>query len=197
LRIPHFSATGGFFNLPAQTTVSTAAVTYKVPASGAYPGLPSPSQLAGNALVIGVDSGDITSGGVVDNGNSFAVRVNGKLAVSQSEAVTLTIYQASAAAVAAGFTAVSGTGQNALATFAATITTANNFSCEVILNWDATSLVLNGYKTGIVGGTLTAQTAITPVTALTERDLNFYFGVTMGSTGTGDTFGGSFTWERA
>jgi hypothetical protein len=192
------NTSGGFYLLTSLSTTGTSATPYLVPAAaGTYPGLPSPSQVASNVLVLGVQSGDAASG-AVDNGNSFAIRVNGICNVAQSESVTLTIYQATAAAVATGFTSVSGTGQTSFAaSSASTITTKNNFSFEVICNYDSTSKVLNGYKQGLVGGTITSPTAVTAITGLAEKDLNFYFAVTMGSTGTGDSISNvNFTWER-
>jgi len=190
----------GFQNLPAVTAPSTAAFTYKVPAAaGTYAGLPSPSQIASNALVISAVPGDVT-GGVLDYGRPFRVRVNGQISPAQSEVFTLKVYQCTAAAFAAGFTAVTGTGQTLLTStgLTGTETAADNFFFDVVLMWDSTSKLLNGYSYGQLGNqTFQPLLKTAQVTGVNEKDLNFYFAATFASTGTGDTIGPlDFTIDR-
>lgn len=195
---------GGFYNLPAVTAATTSAFTYKVPASGLYPSLPSPVQTAGNALILGVSTGDLAAGSVVDYGRPFRVRVSGVVNSQQSENITLAIYQATAAAVATGFTAVTGTGQVAIATTGTLATGAAlkfNLFLEAICQWDSQSLTLNSYFQGlsskgtpaIIGPTIQSAAA----TSIAEKDLNFYFVLTAATNTTADTFGPfDFTVDR-
>jgi len=189
----------GYQNLPAVTSTSTSAFTYKVPAAaGTYAGLPSPSQVAGNALYISAMPGDI-NGGVLDSGRPFRVRVNGQIKPAQSEVFTVTLYQVTNAVASAGFTAATGTGQTAIALLTGTETAADNFFLDCVLMWDSASSKLNGYYYGQLGTqTYGANTKITnQVSSVAEKDLNFYITVTFGSTGTGDTFGPfDFTIDR-
>jgi len=191
----------GFMNLPVVTAPSTAVTTYKVPAAaGTYAGLPSPSQIAGNALVISAMPGDTTPGCVTDYGRPFRVRVNGQISPAQSEAFTLKVYQCTAAAFATGFTAATGTGQNVLTStgLTGTETAADNFFFDVVLMWDSVSKLLNGYSYGQLGNqTFQPILKTTQVTAVNEKDLNFYFSYAFASTGTGDTIGPlDFTIDR-
>lgn len=197
----------GWYGLPTVTAATTSAFTYKVPASGVYAGLPSPSQTAGNALVLSVQPGDISVGSVVDYGRPFRVRLNGVVTSNQSENITVALYQVSNAVASAGFTAATGTGQNAIATTGTIATGAAlkfNFMLEAILTWDSTSGFLNGFYQGVTGaGTPRvlnsgAQTIIASSPAsLTEKDLNFYFVLTAATNTAADVFGPiDFTADR-
>lgn len=191
----------GFYNLPAITLTGTSATIYPVPATGVYPGLPAPTQLAGNWLVLPALSGDVSSGGVLD-ARPFKVRVSGKINNAQSETITFTFYQVTAAGFAAGPTATNSTGVSSLVSSAAIITGATNGKAnvygEVTCMWDAQSKILNGVVGGLMNNTVVAATKIsTAVTGLGENDLNFAFAVTAGTTGTGDVIGPlDFTIER-
>src|SRR5580692_7015405 len=94
----------GFQNLPAVVPAVTTEFTYKVPASGTYAGLPSPSQIAGNALVVPALSGDV-NGGVLDYGRPFSVKINGVINSAQSENITVTLYNVTNSVFTSGFTA--------------------------------------------------------------------------------------------
>lgn len=181
----------GFQNLPAITwTFGATATGYVIPASGVYSTLPSPTQVAGNWLVVPALPGDV-NGGVLDNGRPFRVRINGVLNAAQSETLTVDLYQATAAKFAAGVTATANgtkimTTGLSLATGAALKT---NFFLDAVLMWDSQSKTLNGFTTGqAANATFTAFTKTTQVTALTENDLNFFPVFTLG-TGTGDILG--------
>jgi hypothetical protein len=193
----------GFQNLPAVVPAVTTEFTYKVPASGTYAGLPSPSQIAGNALVVPALSGDV-NGGVLDYGRPFSVKINGVINSAQSENITVTLYNVTNSVFTSGFTAATGTGQTALATTSTMATGAAlkfNFFLEAILQWDSISGTLSGYYYGhsskgtpanIGPTTLTNQ-----VTSLKESDLNFYFTLTA-SVATTDSLGPfDFTVERS
>jgi hypothetical protein len=188
----------GFYSLPAVTATSTSAFTYKVPAAaGTYPTLPSPSQIAGNALVLSVAPGDITTGSsTVDYGRPFRVRVSGAVNSGQSENITVALYQCTGAVASAGFTAATGTGQTAIATTGAMATGAAlkfNFFLDAVCQWDSVSKTLNSYYYGlaskgtpaIIGPTI--QTAA--VTTAAEGDLNFYFVLTASVNTVADVFG--------
>lgn len=193
----------GFQNLPAVVPPSTAEFGYKVPASGTYAGLPSPSQVAANVLVVPALAGDV-NGGILDYGRPFSVKINGVINSAQSENITVKLYNATAAAFAAGFTAVTGTGQTAIATTGAMATGAAlkfNFFLEAVLEWDSISGTLSGYYYGhhsagtpaVIGPT----TITSQVTTIKESDLNFYFTLTA-SVGTTDSLGPfDFTVERS
>lgn len=190
---------GGFQNLPAQTITSSSEVGYKVPASGFYSTLPSPSQVAGNILVVPALAGDVTSGGVLD-GRPFKVRVNGVINSAQSENMTVAIYQCTAAQFAAGFTsATTGTKVATTATQATGAALKSNFFLDYTGLWDSQSKTLNGVLTyhsfALTYGAFATATA--QVTSLNENDLNFYVTFTFG-TGTGDVVGPiDFVVERA
>jgi hypothetical protein len=188
----------GFYNLPAITITAaqgTAEVIYPVPASGVYGGsLPSPSQIAGNWLVLPALAGDVAVNGVLD-GRPFVVNVSGKINNAQSETITIKFYQVTAAGFLAGPTTTSSTGVNSLAVTTALATGATNgkanFSASLFCSWDSASKVLNGNSFNcLMNNTLVANTHVTtPVTALAENDLNFAFTVAAGTTGTGDIIG--------
>lgn len=181
----------GFQNLSALTwTFGSTPTGYVIPASGVYSTLPSPTQVAGNWLVVPALPGDV-NGGVLDNGRPFRVRINGVLNAAQSETLTVDLYQATAAKFAAGVTATANgtkimTTGLSLATGGALKT---NFFLDAVLMWDSQSKTLNGFTTGqAANGTFTAFIKTTQVTALTESDLNFFPVFTLG-TGTGDILG--------
>jgi hypothetical protein len=192
----------GFYNLPATaaSAASTSEQIYKVPASGVYAGLPSPSQIAANWLVLPALAGDV-NGGVLDVSRTFRVRVSGEINTAQSDAVTITFYQVTAAGFTAGPTATNSTGVNGLSGTApatAAFSGKGNFSCELVVNWDSQSKIMNGYTFGLMNGTVRSATAITAVTSLNESDLNFAFTYKYGSTGTGNILGPlDFTIDRA
>jgi hypothetical protein len=195
----------GWYNLPAITITSaqgTAEVIYPVPASGLYAGLPSPSQVAANWLVLPALAGDVTSGGVLD-GKPFVVNVSGKFNNAQSETLTIKFYQITNAGFVAGPTTTSSTGVTTLVTSTVLASGATNgkanFSASLFCVWDSTSKVLNGNSFNcLMNNTLVANTHIaTAVTGLGENDLNFAFTVAAGTTGTGDVIGPlDFTVER-
>lgn len=187
----------GFQNLPAVTwTYGATATGYVIPATGTYPSLPSPTQVAGNWLCIPALSGDV-NGGVLDYGRPFRVRVNGTFNTAQGENITVQLYQATAAKFAAGITATSN--GNAISTTGASATggTKNNFLLDTVLMWDSASKSLNGwYYSQVANVTFGAITKITTVGSLAESDLNFFFVITLG-TGTGDVVGPiDFTIDR-
>ncbi len=192
----------GFQNLPAVVPTVTTEFTYKVPASGVYPSLPSPSQIAGNALVVPALAGDV-NGGVLDYGRPFAVKLNGVINSAQSENITATLYTVTNSVFQTGFTAATGTGQVAIATTGTMATGAAlkfNFFLEAILQWDSISGTLSGYYYGHSSKGTPANIGPTTITSqatsLKESDLNFYFTLTTG-TGTGDSLGPfDFTVER-
>lgn len=179
---------GGFKSLAAQTLTSSAEVGYLVPASGVYPSLPNPTQVAANILTIGANAGAVT-GDSLDYGRPFRVRVNGQLNFAQSENFTMKLYQVTAAKNT-GFTATN-TGTNISTTGAVATGAAlkSNFMLDTVLIWDSVSKTLNGYYfSQVFNATFGAITKITQVTALAETDLNFYVTFTAG-TATGDTVG--------
>lgn len=185
----------GFYNLPSVTAASTSEFLYKVPASGAYPSLPSPTQVAANALVLPLQPGDVT-GGVVDNARPFRIRVGGTCKSNQSENITVKIYQCTAAAFSAGFTATNATGVTAIATTGTMATGAAltfDFYLEYIGIFSTTSLTLTGYYQGVsskgtpatIGPTIQTN-ALTALAGL--KDLNFAFSLTAGTNTTADVF---------
>jgi hypothetical protein len=187
----------GWYGLPAVTVASSSPFTYKVPAVGNYAGLPSPTQVAANALVLPVAPGDISPGSAtVDYGRPFRVRVSGVINSQQSENITVALYQCSGSVFSSGFTAVTGTGQTAIATTGTMATGAAlkfNFFLDTVCQWDSTSKTLNSYYYGLsskgtpatIGPTI--QTAAN--TSAAEGDLNFYFAITCSSNSTADTVG--------
>lgn len=191
---------GGYQNLPAFTAASTAEATYKVPASGAYAGLPSPTQIAGNALYVSALPGDV-AGGVLDNGRGFVVRACGIGNFAQSENITINIYHVTSAVALAGFTAATGTGQTLIATSGAQATGAAvkaSFNLEAALRWDSQSKILVGEQWGqFKNNAVVARAALSnSPTAVAYADLNFYVTFTA-SVSTADVIGPfDFTMER-
>jgi hypothetical protein len=198
--MPNMNSFGGFQNLPAFTVASTAETTYKVPASGAYAGLPSPTQIAGNALYISALPGDV-AGGALDFGRGFVVRVCGVVNAAQSENITISIYQVTSAVALAGFTAATGTGQTLIATTSTQATGAAvkaSFNLEAACRWDAQSKIMAGEQWGqFKNNAVVARAALSnSPTALAYADLNFYLTFTA-SVGTSDVIGPfDFTIER-
>lgn len=183
---------GGFYNLPAQSNSGTSETGYLVPAAGVYPGLPSPTQVAANILVLPALPGDV-SGGALDLGRPFRVRVSGQINSKQSENITIKLYQVTNANFVSGFTAVN-TG-TAIATTGAMATGAAlkfNFFLESVVQFDVTSGTMNSYFYGnsakgtpaIIGPTIQSNA----VTSAKLVDLNFYFTIT-GSVNTGNVYG--------
>lgn len=183
----------GFYNLPAITLTGTSAKLYPVPASGVYPSLPSPAQIAGNALVLPVLAGDVT-GGVLD-GRPFRVALSGVVNNAQSETLQFIFYNVTQAGFNAGVTATNSTGVSSLVTSTALTSGAingkANFYTELFLVWDSVSKTLNGASGNtLLNNTVVAASHIsTAVTSLNESDLNLLFSITAGSTGTGDVIG--------
>jgi hypothetical protein len=190
----NFNTLNAWYNLPAITLASTSAKLYPVPASGLYSVLPSPAQQAGNALILPALSGDISSGGFLD-GVHFKLALDGVANNAQSETLTFTFYQVTAAAFATGVTSTTQTGVNSLVTSTAltsgAFTGKNNFTMELTLIWDSASKTLNGQSSNTnLANTAVATTHIsTAPTGLAENDLNFAFSITAGTTGTGDVLG--------
>lgn len=184
----------GFYNLPAITLTSTSATLYKVPVSGLYPTLPSPAQVAGNALILPAVAGDIATGGILD-GRPFRLVLNGVVNNAQSETLQLIFYNVTAAGFAAGVTATNSTGVSSLVTSTALTSSAingkANFVAELALIWDSASKTLNGYSSSVLFNNIVVASShvTTAVTSLGENDLNFAFSITAGSTGTGDIIG--------
>lgn len=193
----------GFYNLPAVVPTSTE-TGYVIPAAGTYAGLPSPSQVAANWLVLPALPGD-SNGGVLDYGRPFRVRVSGQANIANSENITVKMYQVTAAKFLAGVTATTnGTAIASSGAIASGGAVKGQFYMECVLTWDSVSKVLNGFQQGwsslsaTSGGVVAPASAVITahVTALTENDLNFFFTLTAG-TGTSDTIGPiDFTIDR-
>jgi hypothetical protein len=191
----------GFQNLPGVVGTSyTTESGYIIPAAGTYPGLPSPSQIAANWLVVPALAGDVT-GGVLDYGRPFNVKINGVINSNQSETITVNLYQCTNAQFVAGVTATSQGTKIATVAMATGAALKFNFFLESTCEWDSTSKKLTGFYFGhhsagtpaVIGPT----TATNQVSSLNETDLNFFFTLTAG-TGTSDTLGPfDFTVERA
>lgn len=200
----NMNTSGGWSNLPAVVAATTSAFTYKVPAAGVYPSLPSVNQIAGNALVLSVQPGDLSSGSAVDFAQPFKVQLSGQINSQQSENITVALYQVSNSVALAGFTAATGTGQVAIAT---TGTMASggalkfNFMLEAVCIWDSVSTTLTSQYNGVCSaGTpriVTSAIQTAAVTTAAEKDLNFYFVLTAATNTTADTLGPfNFTWSR-
>lgn len=196
----------GFYNLPALVGTSyTTESGYVIPAAGVYPGLPSPVQPAGNWLVLPALPGDVATGGILDYGRPFRVRVSYSANIANSENITLKLYQTTAAKFAAGVTATTnGTLIATTSTIASGGAVKGQQYLEAVLQWDSASKILNGYFQGwsslsaTQGGVAaTAQTKISnSPSSLAENDLNFFFTL-IAATGTGDTIGPiDFTIDR-
>jgi hypothetical protein len=201
----------GFYNLPALAGASyTTESGYVIPAAGVYPGLPSPVQVAANWLVLPALAGDITTGGILDYGRPFRVRVSLAANIANSENVTLALYQVTAAKFAAGVTATTnGTKISTTGAIATGGAVKGQLYFDTILQWDSASKILNGYQLGwsslsaTQGGVVIPTGAAAPGTKLTgspsslaENDLNFFFTILLG-TGTSDTVGPiDFTIDR-
>lgn len=189
----------GFQNLPAVTvTYGSTQTGYVIPATGTYPSLPSPTQVAANWLCIPALAGD-SAGGALDYGRPFRVRVNGEVSTAQTENLTVQIYQATAAKFAAGITATSN-GTSIATTGATAVGTGGakqNFLLDCVCMWDAQSKSLNGWYYSMIGNnTFGTITKITTVASLAESDLNFFVTFTFG-TGTSDILGPlDFTIDR-
>ena len=182
----------GYQNLPSVAVASTAEFGYKVPAAGGYPSLPNPTQVAGNVLIFGPPLGDV-NGGELDQGRSFIVKVNGVGNFAQSENVTISIYQVTAAAVATGFTSAAPSGATKIATTGTQATGGalkTSFYLETAVRWDSQSKILNGEQWGQFGtNAVLARAANTAsVSALNYADLNFYVTFTC-SVSTSDVIG--------
>lgn len=185
----------GFVNLPAINGASyTSESGYVIPSSGTYAGLPSPAQIAANWLVVPALPGDVT-GGVLDYGRPFKVRVSFAANIAQSETITVNLYQCTAANFAAGVAATSKGTQIATWAQATGAARKGQFYLEAILTWDSTSKILNGFYqgwnslNGTTGGVAKSQTALAAApSSLAENDLNFFPTFTCG-TGTSDTIG--------
>jgi hypothetical protein len=191
----------GFQNLPGVAGASyTSESGYVIPAAGTYPGLPSPTQIAANWLVVPALAGDVT-GGVLDYGRPFSVKWNGVINSAQSENITVALYQCSAANFATGITATTqGTKIATTGTIATGAALKFNLFLEAVCQWDSTSKKLTGYFYGHHSGGTPAvigpTTNSNQVTSVNESDLNFFFTLTA-SVGTSDTLGPmDFTVER-
>lgn len=194
----------GFYNLPALAGASLTSETgYVIPSSGTYSLLPSPTQIAGNWLVLPALAGDV-NGGILDYGRPFKVRVSFAATIANSENITVKIYQTTAAKFAAGVTATSnGTAIATSGALASGGAVKGQFYLEAVCTWDSTSKILNGYFQGwnslsaTQGGVTVAQTKLSgSPSSLAESDLNFFFTVTLG-TGTSDVIGPiDFTIDR-
>lgn len=190
----------GFQNLPGVAGASyTSESGYVIPAAGTYPGLPSPTQIAANWLVVPALPGDVT-GGALDYGRPFSVKINGVINSAQSETITVNLYQCTATQFSTGVTATTQGTKIATVAMATGAALKFNFFLESVCEWDSTSKKLTGYYYGhhsagtpaVIGPT----TATNQVTGLAENDLNFFFTLTAG-TGTSDTLGPfDFTIER-
>lgn len=195
---------GGFYNLPALAGASyTTESGYVIPAAGTYPGLPSPSQVAANWLVLPALSGDVT-GGILDQGRPFKVKVSFQANIANSENMTVKIYHVTAAKFAAGVTATTNGTQIATSgALASGGAVKGQFYLEAVCTWDSASKILNGFFQGwnsvsaTQGGVAIAQTKLSnSPSSVAENDLNFFFTLTLG-TGTSDTVGPiDFTVER-
>lgn len=191
---------GGWYNLPAQSNASSSEAGYLVPAAGAYAGLPAPTQVAANILVLPALPGDV-AGGALDLGRPFRVRVSGEINSKQSENITIKLYQVTNANFVTGFTSVStGTAIASTGAMATGAALKFNFFLESVCQWDAQSTTLNSYFYGlsskgtpaIIGPTIQSNALTTPA----YKDLNFYFTIT-GGTNTGNIYGPfDFTIER-
>lgn len=126
------------------------------------------------------------------DGGSFRVRASGKVTVSTSSTLIITLYYASAArtAITSTTTGVSTTG----ATITSSSMTApynSNWSLIAEFNWDYTSKILNGFFTGVTGPT-PALAAAAVTTQLTSVDLSlpnagFVMGTHLGTSGSTST----------
>lgn len=188
----------GFQSLPVVSVTSTAEFGYKVPASGSYPSLPNPTQVAANILTISALPGDVSSG-VLDQGRGFVVRVNGDFTSAQSENITVSLYQCTSAQALAGFTsAATGTKIATTGVQATGAALKGTFNLETALRWDSVSKRLVGEQWGQfdANAVLARATNTAAVTSVNYADLNFYVTFTA-SVGTSDTIGPfDFTIER-
>jgi hypothetical protein len=192
----------GFQNLPGVVGTSyTTESGYVIPSAGTYPGLPSPTQIAANWLVVPALPGDTTPGGALDYGRPFTVKVNGTITSANSENITVKIYQCTAAKFTAGVTATgNGTQIATTGTMATGGALKFSFFLECVCHWDSISKTLGGYYYGHhnagTPATIGPTTFTNNITGLAENDLNFFFTLTAG-TGTSDTLGPlDFTVER-
>ena len=197
----------GFYNLPALAGASyTSESGYVIPASGTYPGLPSPAQIAANWLVLPALPGDV-NGGVLDYGRPFRVRVSFSANIANSENLTVALYQVTAAKFAAGVTATSnGTKIATTGAIASGGAVKGQLFFDTVLQWDSASKILNGYQVGWSSISATQGGVVIPTggqvkltaspSSLAENDLNFFFTILLG-TGTSDTIGPiDFTIDR-
>ena len=188
----------GFHNLPVVSVTSTAEFGYKVPAAGVYPSLPNPTQVVGNILTLSALPGDVASG-TLDQGRGFVVRVNGQFSSAQSENVTISLYQCTAAQDLAGFIAANtGTKIASTGVQATGAALKGTFNLETALRWDSVSKRLVGEQWGQFdnNAVLARATNTAAVTSVNYADLNFYVTFTA-SVGTSDTIGPfDFTIER-
>lgn len=126
------------------------------------------------------------------DGGVFTVRASGKVSAVSTSTLILTMYYSAAAS---GAVTYNGTGVN---TTGATITSASmtgpyktNWYITATFIWDYTSLILNGFFTGVTGPT-PALAAATVTTQLTAVDLSlpgagFVIGAHLGSSNAAST----------
>lgn len=154
----------GYQNLPTQVIATTTNATpLLVPAQGTYGTLPSPLLPAGGALHLDL-GGDILSNATYD-GHSFTVRVAGKINVGATGNFTTSLKLGTSTTVANNTVIGSSTAASAVAT--ALTAGAYNFWFEVEFIWDSISQSLTGVASGLIAGTLKAQTAFAPGVSVT------------------------------
>lgn len=183
------NTTAGYYNLPAQLATNTSANVYKVPASGLYAGLPSPTLPAGSGLTVSLTP-DIAGG--FSDVHPFRVKAYGKATTTGAAATIIPIlYQVPASAVgvisAAGSITtggVVGTGPVLLHT-GATIASSNVATVDFMYEWtllfNSTAGSLGGFCsnswtnfTSTSAYTINAVLSGGPIaSALTFADLNF------------------------
>lgn len=142
----------------------------------------------------------LTGGGVIPlsagntgiyqgTGQVLVVRASGQYsgATASSTTLALTLYQVSAALIAAGLTNQTFTGWNTVGTQSAVTlgTAAGSFQFEALLQLDAAGNLQGEYFSNI-DGTTKAQTVVTNIAGLVgEADLNFVLVATLGTATSG------------
>lgn len=157
----------GWYNVPAQLAVNTSANVLVVPASG-YPGLPSPTLVAGSGLTVSLTP-DIAGG--FSDVHPFKVKLYGKATTTGAAATIIPIlYNVPATSVgvigAAGSvtsTGVVGTGPTLVHT-CATIASSNVATVEFMYEW---TLLFNSTAGSLSGFLSTSYTNFTSTAAYT------------------------------
>jgi len=181
-------------NTESALTVPTVAQNYGVLPSPALPVLNAAG--TANGLTLGIPP-DIA--GSVYDGHAFKVRLAGKAKTGTSATLTIKLYEATAACVAATTAAALSTGTSVVLSAAASgaiATTTANFLVEATFIWDSTSKILNGYlnaaqvagaAVAVNSGTVSTAVVTTPVASLGITDLNFIPSFTFSSANAGNS----------